>query len=634
MHKSQGDQLSAGWRQGGERGHTAVSESKLSPGVAWRDILLACGVAAAALLLYAATLLPGLGSRDTAELQWVVPTLGLAHPTGYPLYTLLGWLWCQLPLGGTPAWRLNLFSAAAAAAALAVVYALARALGQRAPAAAIAALALGVSRAFWSQATVAEVYALAALLQALLLLALLRWRDGRWPLWLACLLLGLGLAHHRSIILMLPGALLFVLMSRRAGGARPAVASRDLVLGLGGLLAGGMLYLYVPLRAPAWMQSWRQVWDHISGASLTATWLDLARLRGEGLRRIFTLARAFVWPQFLPAGALLALLGGVRLLLRDRAAAALLLLGYALTLAFCVAYYVADVEVFFIPAHVLAAPLLGEGAMALGDAARRWLGGKQWRRALGAGLAALGAGYVALLLWQNLPAVRALNSTDDERIAREVLAQPLPPGALVLGDWYSTEGPRYLQTIEGLRPDVQFGSGIGRASVIEALDHGRAVYLSAPDVELGLAQWPEGRLWRVGRAPLEAAVAASAAWADGVGLSGYTLPPGPYHPGDGVPVMLQWQALGAPSASYSFFVHLVGPDGQIWGQHDQPAPTERWQPGKRYADLVSPTLKPGAPPGRYRVTLGWYAYPSMRRLALADASADYITLGQIDVAAR
>ena len=161
------------------------------------------------LALYIATLLPGIGSGDTAEFQRVAPTLGVAHPTGYPLYTMLGWLWSRLPLGGTPAWRMNLFSAGMAALAVGALFLTARALGQSRLVAAMAALTLAVSSTFWSQATVAEVYALAALIQALLILALLRWRQGRWPLWVAGLLLGLGLAHHRTIILMIPGALVF-----------------------------------------------------------------------------------------------------------------------------------------------------------------------------------------------------------------------------------------------------------------------------------------------------------------------------------------------------------------------------------------------------------------------------------------
>ena len=36
---------------------------------------------------------------------------GFAHPTGYPLYLMLGWLWTHLVPIRDPAFRMNLFSA-------------------------------------------------------------------------------------------------------------------------------------------------------------------------------------------------------------------------------------------------------------------------------------------------------------------------------------------------------------------------------------------------------------------------------------------------------------------------------------------------------------------------------------------
>jgi hypothetical protein len=426
-------------------------------------------------------------------------------------------------------------------------------------------------------------------------------------------------------------------------------------------VSGCLLYLYVPLRAPAWMNSWRAVWDHISGASLTATWLDLARLRADGLARPLDLAARFVWPQLLPIGAVLALLGILRLLRRDRASAALLVTGYMVAVAFCAAYYVADVEVFFIPAHVLAAVLLGEGAMLLLNAGERASGpaGEFRERANGReGERATSLSSVApsphrpvapslshpvapslvfltipiLLLAQNLAPIRALNTSAAERTARAIMAQPMPQGALVVGNWFSTEGPRYLQSVEGLRPDIQFGSNIGKDVALEALRHGRAVYLVEPDLGLGLEQWPDGRLWRVGPEPIATAMPASICWNEGIVLEGYTLRDGQYAPGDAVPLMLQWQAQAAPQHGYRLFVHLVAEDGTLWGQSDldpAQAPTDQWQPGGRYADLVSTAIKPDAPAGRYRVNVGWYEYPSMRRLGLSTGAADYVTLGEI-----
>ena len=60
-------------------------------------------IGAAALLLYGATAAPGIVELfdDSLEFQLVAPTFAIAHPTGYPLYTLLGGLWSRVifPVG-------------------------------------------------------------------------------------------------------------------------------------------------------------------------------------------------------------------------------------------------------------------------------------------------------------------------------------------------------------------------------------------------------------------------------------------------------------------------------------------------------------------------------------------------------
>ncbi|MBK9710913.1 MAG: DUF2723 domain-containing protein [Kouleothrix sp.] len=625
------------------------------------DALIGAGLAVAAFALYLATLLPGLGSGDTAEFQRVLPTLGVAHPTGYPLYTILGWLWSQLPLGGAPAWRVSLLSAFAAALAVGVVYLVARALGQARVVAAAAALALAASRTFWSQATIAEVYALAALLQALLLLALLRWRGGRWPLWVAGLLLGLGLAHHRTIVLMIPGALLFVGLGARglgvgAWGKEPSSSLKPQAgYAILATLAGCLLYLYLPLRAPPWLDSWQTFLQHISGSEALSVWLTIDAPGRVALEHLRELAQRLIWPQLSPVGALLALVGALRLWRRDRASAALLVSGYLLTLLFCVLFYVQDVEVFMISAHLIAALLIGAGAMAalerlnvdtLSRSRIQWISRaagqpnvQTFKRAnvLTIALVAL----PAFLLASNLPAIRAANTPAGELAARALLAQPLPEGALLLIDWESVEPLRYLQQIEGRRPDVEvrpLNADVVRQDVDAALAAGRATYLLRAQPSLGLAQSPEGRLWRVSDRPLDlrAASPADQRWQDGIALTGYTLGRGPYQPGQIVPVTLGWRALAAPRASYTLFVHIVGADGKVWGQQDRPpaqAATDRWRAGDRVVDLYGPTLPIDTPPGRYDVVIGWYSYPSLERLPLASSAADSLTLGEIEVEA-
>ena len=622
-----------------------------------RDGPICLALALGALALYMATLLPGIGSGDTAEFQRVAPTLSVAHPTGYPLYTMLGWLWSRLPLGGTPAWRMNLFSACTAALAVGALFLAARALGQSRLVAAMAALTLAVSSTFWSQATLAEVYALAALIQALLILALLRWRQGRWPLWVAGLLLGLGLAHHRTIILMIPGALVF--WGLEAGNWRLVTAQRLPVSSLQSqasraalaALAGCLLYMYLPLRAPQWIDSPQAFAQYVAGSSALSVWLTPEqpwRVAGEHVRE---LAERFIWPQFFPLGTLLALLGAIRLWWRDRAAAALLTIGYALVLLFCTLFFVQDVDVFMIAAHLIAALLIGEGAMLLiattndyrpptKDSDHQSLVSLVLRPSSFVGLALLL--IPALLLMRNIEPIRAANSAANEAIARTTLAQPLPAGALLIVDWEAVEGMRYLQTIEGLRPDLEIrplNADVARADAQAALATGRAVYLLRPRPELGLAQSPAGRLWRVSTAPLalHTDTPTDQHWQDGITLRGFSLPHGPYQPGDVVPVTLDWQSQAVPAQRYTLFVHIVGDDGIVRGQQDREpshAPTDQWQPNKRLIDVYGPALSLETPPGRYHVVIGWYSYPSLARLPRADAPGDISTLGQIEVVAR
>lgn len=71
----------------------------------------------ASLGIYAATLARTVGFIDSGELAWASATLGIPHPTGYPLYTLLTHLFVRALPFYEPIAAINLFSACAVAAA-------------------------------------------------------------------------------------------------------------------------------------------------------------------------------------------------------------------------------------------------------------------------------------------------------------------------------------------------------------------------------------------------------------------------------------------------------------------------------------------------------------------------------------
>ena len=96
------------------------------------DVLLAACCFLLSLALYVQTLAPSVATLfdDSLEFPLVAFQLAIAHPTGYPLYTLLGKLFTLGP-GGNIAWSVNLLSAFCGALTVALIYLVVRELTRR-----------------------------------------------------------------------------------------------------------------------------------------------------------------------------------------------------------------------------------------------------------------------------------------------------------------------------------------------------------------------------------------------------------------------------------------------------------------------------------------------------------------------
>src|ERR671921_542046 len=218
----------------------------------WAPALLGAAVAIFTGILYLGTLAPTVlpystpDTLDSPMLQAEVSVLGVGHPTGYPAYLMLTHLFTYLPFGDQ-AYRVNLASAVYAALAVLVVYLVGLQLGRRAVAAAAGALAFGLSGAFWSQAVIAEVYTLEALLVALVIHFLFLWRDSRDGRYLqpCAFLVGISLTHHLTSVLLIPAAVSFAFLTDRRLFSRTGL----MVKSLGMFLLGLLPLLYLPVRA-------------------------------------------------------------------------------------------------------------------------------------------------------------------------------------------------------------------------------------------------------------------------------------------------------------------------------------------------------------------------------------------------
>ncbi|MBN1660812.1 MAG: DUF2723 domain-containing protein [Anaerolineae bacterium] len=642
------------------------------------DGIIGLGLALGALGLYRATLAPTLLGGDAGEFQFVPPLLGVAHPTGYPLYVLLGWVWTHLLPMGDVAFRMNLFSAVAAAAAVGFFYLAALTFLRLAVAprgatfslpeppllihrsvAALAAATLAVTPTLWSQAVMAEVYGLHILLGVLFCYLLLGWGQRQDPraLRLAALILGLGLAHHRTTVLLAPAAIVYVwLVDRTVWRDRRLLAQAALLA-----LLPQLLYLLIPLRAPytpylhlalapgrelvLYENSLTSFIDFVLGGPFGGS-LDLSVNLVERVAMAATLLRAEVgW-----AGIVLAATGVAWLALTRRTALlALTGVAYLGMVAFNLVYTIGDIMVLFIPSYALFALWIALGAGVWGTLVARAAGRLARRPVSMERVALLAVLPLCLLpLW-----LAAANYGDIDRSQatsvgngwRRLLARPLPDGAvLVSDDRNEIMALWYLQYVEGVRPDLlglfplitQEEPALGHVLDL-ALSTERPVYLikEMPGIEVKVDVVSEAGLWRVvgpaATGPPEYEV--GAILDTGIALVGYGRAPRSPHPGEMVQVSLVWEALAEIESPYQSYVHLVDASGQALAQSDhRPGeifyPTTQWRPGERLRDDHALDVPQDTAPGVYRLVAGMYQLAEDGAIV---AASDPITLGPVAV---
>lgn len=218
-------------------------------------------------LLYLWCLAPSITFYDSGEFITAVDLLGSAHSPGYPLFLLYAKPFTWLPMGSI-AFRVNLATAVSAALACLGCYHLVRVLLEEVQfsenpsfsrfassmAALSGALLFAVSPRLWLQSNHDKPYPLLAALTALMVLLLLRWKESyrsgnEQPAWwyAVAFLAGLATGLHQTIVLLLPGLLALLLVTAPATMLR----FREWLLSCAFLLMGGMVQLYLPLRAAA-----------------------------------------------------------------------------------------------------------------------------------------------------------------------------------------------------------------------------------------------------------------------------------------------------------------------------------------------------------------------------------------------
>jgi hypothetical protein len=436
-------------------------------------LLVGLGLTFATLTLYIFTLAPSVMPGDYAEFQMAAAILGVPHPTGYPLYILLGKLFTLLPFGDI-AYRVNLSSAVYMAGAVGMLYTIGLHLLRLLrlerwwPAAVVGAGLFAVAPTVWSMALVARSYALNALLVSLVLYSLLQWRGTGRVLWfyLSALLIGLSMVHHGTTYLLLPAYGIFLLIveiERHKQGVDGHPWLRR-ILGVGALTLG-----YTPMLFLVYSFVWGApyYWGN------PATWRDFLSLITGG--PFHNQVLAFGWDaqierflfgvgelsaQFTPVGIALGLLG-LAVLWRARWVEGLLItLMIVGNFTFAMNYSLVG-YLYFIPTYLLWGALM---TIAVG-----WLAMQLSRVGVARNspmrqrAVALISGLAFLLVLASLTVLRypqidqsGQTATRDEALA---LLSAAPPGASIYLDWEDVSVIRYYRMVYGTRLDTALHTG-------------------------------------------------------------------------------------------------------------------------------------------------------------------------------
>jgi len=216
--------------------------------------------------VYIHTLAPSITYEDSGELITAPYILGISHPSGYPLYTVIMKVLISLIPVSNIAFRANLAAAVWGSLSVLMVYSIVLKverdfiekdkvtgvqsieplLNGYVPAV-IAALLTSFSGMIWLNSVTTEVYTLNLFLMMLLTYLLLAWglkRDIRY-VFMGSLIYGLSFGNHEQAVLFLPAFMYFLLIT----GWKEILKIKYIVCIVLLFGLGLTIYVYLPLRS-------------------------------------------------------------------------------------------------------------------------------------------------------------------------------------------------------------------------------------------------------------------------------------------------------------------------------------------------------------------------------------------------
>lgn len=631
-----------------------------------------------AVALYTLTLNGDVQPADSGEFQIAAITLGIPHPPGYPLFTMLGWLFAQIPIG-SPYARVSFLSVVASAATLVLVSLTVvkgltfKRLNVRTferlialLAGLTAAVALGTSTTFWAQATTTNIRSLTALFTALMLYASARACTTRRvsSLVLFAAAFGLGVGHHVSLIftgVVLGAYVLYTTWRARdedEGSLRFSRAAIYAVIALG---ATQLVWLYLPIRdamgarfAPGNLTTLNGLLFHVFARGFAGDMLAFAAPEFLG-DRIATLPTLLEFQFTLPVLTGMAL-ATVVLVWRRMAVGLVWLIAFAVHLFITITYRAPQTVEYAMPNWVIACAVLGAGlgAIAFSKPQAASLKVPVGRKTafsfqLSAVILLLAAlAFVSRDATQRWPSYVYLGRDRSTRASADAVLRYAQPQSAILSQWHQVTPLWALQDIEGVQRDVRVEYVYPRGAQPYAETFAERAAQSAKDrwtyvttfferelAAQGLQSFPLSKTpgWRVAQAfDLPGSVF------PGVSFDGRLFVVGPLgiqnqtvEAGQAVEMDVWWQTRTEHKPGDSISVRILRPDGRLAANADvRLSPDEQLR--TFYFRRVVLGVPLDLPPGEYPVYVGAYQVNEDGAEAYKDAGGtEFVPAGSIRV---
>lgn len=174
---------------------------------------------------------------------------GVAHPPGYPLQTMLGWIFTHLPYSAPVAYKANLMAVFLQAFVVVITFLICKKLTKSTLASLAASLTLAFTALFWLYAHIIEVFQLNLVLTAVCIYFLVCWRESallKRPktvfLYLTALFWGLAIFHHHTSVLLAPAIVYLVIKTDKTIFVNKRLLFKLFLLGC----LGSLPYIFIP----------------------------------------------------------------------------------------------------------------------------------------------------------------------------------------------------------------------------------------------------------------------------------------------------------------------------------------------------------------------------------------------------